>query len=140
MGDGTKHTVSEIVQILIDAGENPEAFKPGGDHQLTNWVEWIIAHKGCGKPLTGMSPQNGWCKCLMSTGIPPETPRIMGWKVEDCEAYAAGYKAGTAIGPKSSSDPDLQARCEAAEKEAAKLNEKLDKASRRIAELMKKSE
>ena len=40
---------------------------------LTDYVEWIVVHKGCGKPLTGMSPKNGWCYCLASTGQPPET-------------------------------------------------------------------
>ena len=87
--------------------------------QLPDYVERIVVHKGCGKPLTGMSPKNGWCYCLPSTGLPPELKE----------------KPAEAAPPDSS----LLARCEAAEKEVAKLTEKLDKASKRIAELVKKT-
>jgi len=45
--------------------------KPGGDNQLTDYVEWVIAHKGCGKPLIGMSPKNGWCMCMTMPKLPP---------------------------------------------------------------------
>ena len=90
------------------------------DNDLTEYVEQIIVHKGCGKPLTGMSPKNGWCYCLPSTGLPPEI------KEKPVEATQL--------------DQLLLSRCEAAEKEVVKLTEKLDKASKRIAELLKKKD
>ena len=95
-------------------------FGPPPSHDgLTDYVEWIVVHKGCGRPLTGMSPKNGWCYCLASTGQPPETK-------------------GVNEQPVVSNDNALVARCDAAEKEVIKLREKLDKASKRIAELTKK--
>lgn len=93
--------------------------KPSSDH-LTDYVEWVVVHKGCGKPLTGMSPKNGWCYCLPTTGQPPELKEV---KEQ----------------PVVSNDVSLVARCDAAEKEVIKLREKLDKASKRIAELTKKT-
>jgi len=98
---------------------NLEDLKPGCGYELTDYVEWIVVHKGCGKPLTGMSPKNGWCYCLMATGKPPEMKEVKGQ-------------------PVVSNDSALLTRCEAAEKEVVKLTEKLDKASKRIAELVKK--
>lgn len=120
-----KHTVNEIVKALIGAGENPEDFKPSIGYQLTNYVEWIVAHKTCGKPLTGMSPQNGWCMCLMSTGKPPEPKE----KLVEIEVKIDA--------PSADEVSLLKSRCEVAEKEVAKLIEKLDKASKKIAELVK---
>ena len=90
------------------------------DVGLTNYVEWIVVHKGCGKPLIGMSPKNGWCYCDPATGQPPILKEIKEQPVV------------------SNIDGSLAARCEAAEKEVIKLREKLDKASKRIAELTKK--
>lgn len=90
------------------------------DEGLTEYVEWIVVHKGCGKPLTGMSPKNGWCYCLATTGRPPEIKEV---------------KEPVVV---SNVESSLMARCEAAEKEVLKLREKLDKASKMIAELTKK--
>lgn len=136
--DGKKHSVQETVLRIVDSAGGLDALKPSAS-QLTDYVEWVVAHKGCGKPLTGMSPKNGHCKCLVETGMPPGVKQIMGWCLEDCEAYAAGYKAALSE-KKEVPTADAQAlvaRCEAAEKEVAKLTEKLDKSSKKISELMK---
>lgn len=118
MDEGKKHTVGEFIKNFVDTGGEYESLRPGGDHQLTDFVEWIIVHKGCGKPLIGSSPKNGWCMCSMATGAPPE--------IKPTEVVA-----------KPSETAALEQRCAKAEKEVATLNEKLDKASKKIAELIK---
>lgn len=115
------YTIADIVQALTEAGENPENFKPGVSYKLTDYVEWIVAHKDCGKPLTGMSPRNGWCVCSLKTGLPPEVKSVHNETTNVDEILA------------------LKIRCETAEKEVIKLTEKLDKASKKISELIKNS-
>lgn len=133
------YTVADLVNEIFDAGSGSNDLHLKINDQLTEYVELIIVHKGCGKPLTGSSPKNGWCKCDYRTGMPQDVKQIMGWNIEDCEAYTAGYKAGS-ITQKHEPSVDVQvleSRCETAEKEVIKLTEKLERASKKIAELIK---
>ena len=119
MSETNEHPLLKTIKELT--GEDIEAIKPGINYELTNWVEWVVAHKGCGKPMTGSSPRNGWCNCSYKTGLSPE---VKGWSDEQSKVDVDETHI-------------LRTRCETAEKEVVKLTEKLDKASKRISELVK---
>ena len=120
MNEPNEHPLLKTIKELT--GENIDDIKPAIHYGLTDWVEWIVVHKGCGKPMTGYSPKNGWCNCSY-TGLPTE---VKGWPDEQLKKTDVTDEILV-----------LKARCEAAEKEVAKLTEKLDKSSKRISELMK---
>jgi hypothetical protein len=123
MNDEKKHHVGavlDLVREVFGAGTGISQLQPSANDQLTEYVEWVVVHKGCGKPLTGMSPRNGWCYCLASTGQPPE----MAEKPQEPA--------------KTVESTELLTRCQKAEQEITKLTEKLEKASKKIAELVKK--
>lgn len=121
------HPIIQTIQDMVNAGTG-SLVTPNSDH-LTDYVEWVVAHKGCGKPCTGMSPMNGWCKCPFVLGSPMVVTPELGLGSDRREQPVVQVPV----------DQSLLTRCEAAEKEVAKLTEKLDKASKRIAELVKKT-
>lgn len=137
MDEGKTNPVASTIQDIVDAGN----FVHPKDETISDYVEWILVHKRCGRPLTGMSPKNGWCHCSFMTQMPEvkghAVEQVMGWPLDDC-IFEAGRKAGLAEAAPAVNDGALTLRCETAEKENTLLKEKLDKASKKIAELVKK--
>lgn len=119
--------INEVVKSITDSGDRAVFGPMPSSHEINDKVEWVLAHKTCGRRVEGLSGPR--CDCLMSTGMPPGVKQIMGWGLEDCVAASTAKPVEQPMAACT--------KCETAEKEITKLTEKLDKASKRIAELMK---